>query len=94
MAFLVPSGSPFARSACDGSRRTILVPHFDHAILIAKTAASTRVSTFSRYERLLVADCSDTGARSNLESLACEYLKILDRDGIKTPSRWRNIGPR
>jgi glycosyltransferase involved in cell wall biosynthesis len=71
---------------------TIVIPHFNRAALLAQTVNSVRASSFAQYEIVVVDDGSDPSPRADIEQLAGEDLRILDRDGKKGPSRSRNIG--
>jgi glycosyltransferase involved in cell wall biosynthesis len=71
---------------------SVVIPHFNRAALLAQTVNSVRASSFAQYEILVVDDGSEPSPRADIERLAGEDLRILDRDGKKGPSRSRNIG--
>lgn len=72
---------------------SIIIPHYARPALLAEAVASVRASTEQRFEILIVDDGSDASDWEALQELADERTRILRRDdGIKGPSRCRNLG--
>ena len=72
---------------------SIVTPHFNRADLLADTIKSVRAQSRSDWELIVVDDRSDPAHWEKIQALAGPQIKVLQRiDGIKGPSRCRNLG--
>jgi glycosyltransferase involved in cell wall biosynthesis len=72
---------------------SIIIPHFNRPQLLAEALASVRASTEQRFEIIVVDDGSSAADWEAVQALADERTRIFRRsDGIKGPSRCRNLG--
>ena len=72
---------------------SVVIPHFNRAELLHETLASLQAQDFDHWEAVVV----DDGSRDDQWELACHFnderVRFLRRnDGIKGPSRCRNLG--
>ncbi len=76
-----------------GSLVSIVIPHFNRATLLAQTLQSVKLQDYENWEVLVVDDGSVDTHWTTTQQLATERVHILKRtDGIKGPSRCRNLG--
>lgn len=72
---------------------SIVIPHFNRSQLLAETLNSIRRQTSTQWEVIVVDDGSDAAELEAVEQLQDEQIRVLRRtDGIKGPSRCRNLG--
>ena len=72
---------------------SIIVPHFNRAELLAETVASILSQSCSDWEIIIVDDGSTADQFKLVRAMASDRILVLQRiDGLKGPSRCRNIG--
>ena len=72
---------------------SVIIPHYERPSLLADTIASVRASSDQRFEIIVVDDGSKGLDWKAARSLADDSTLVLQRvDGIKGPSRCRNLG--
>lgn len=72
---------------------SIIIPHFSRSALLAEAVASVRASSEQNFEIIIVDDGSPDEDWCAIQHLAQGRTTVIQRiDGIKGPSRCRNIG--
>lgn len=72
---------------------SIVIPHFARPALLCAAVKSVMASTEQQFEIIIVDDGSSTEDWRAVQVLADERTKVLQRaDGIRGPSRCRNLG--
>ena len=72
---------------------SVVIPHFARPGLLAEAVASIRASSYRTFEIIVVDDGSPFEDWQKVESMAATDLRVFQRgDGVKGPSRCRNIG--
>lgn len=72
---------------------SIVIPHFNRADLLSETISSIKVLDYGNWEAIIVDDGSDDSEWQAIQEFAEDRIRIIQRkDGIKGPSRCRNLG--
>jgi len=72
---------------------SIVTPHFNRFRLLSETVNSIQQQDYVNWELIIVDDGSNESEWGSLMKLASERIQVLRRtDGIKGPSRCRNLG--
>jgi glycosyltransferase involved in cell wall biosynthesis len=72
---------------------SIIIPHYNRAKLLAETIDSVRSQHCKDWEVIVVDDGSAEREWRDIQSLADKSIRVIKRtDGIKGPSRCRNMG--
>jgi hypothetical protein len=72
---------------------SVIIPHFNRAALLQVAVESVLQSSRQDFEVIIVDDASDPSEAARAHSLVSDKVRVLDRrDGLKGPSRCRNIG--
>lgn len=72
---------------------SIVIPHFNRLRLLRETILSIRAQTYENWEVIVVDDGSEEHQWVALQELATDRVSIVQRrDGMKGPSRCRNLG--
>ena len=72
---------------------SVIIPHFNRPVLLAEAVASIRASSFRAFEIIVVDDVSNDSDWLLVQAMESSDLRVFRRlDGIKGPSRCRNIG--
>ena len=72
---------------------SIVIPHFNRVELLVETLRSIEAQDYANWEAWVVDDGSAAQQWTVLQGMATERIHILQRtDGIKGPSRCRNLG--
>jgi glycosyltransferase involved in cell wall biosynthesis len=72
---------------------SIVIPHFNRANLLTAALASLRAQRETSWEALVVDDGSEPEQWESTKAMAGTQVQVLQRrDGIKGPSRCRNLG--
>ena len=72
---------------------SIIIPHYNRAKLLAETIDSVRRQSHADWEVIVVDDGSDDQEWLAIQLFADERIRIIKRtDGLKGPSRCRNLG--
>lgn len=70
-----------------------MIPHFNRLRLLSETVNSIQQQDYVNWELIIVDDGSNESEWDSLIKLASERIQVLRRtDGIKGPSRCRNLG--
>ncbi len=71
----------------------VVIPHFNRSSLLGHTLESLYRQTFTEWEAIVVDDGSSPEEWGAVQKMAGDRVAVLQRtDGIKGPSRCRNIG--
>lgn len=72
---------------------SIIIPHFNRSALLQQAINSVKAQSYTNWEIIIVDDGSDATEWERLKTYEEEKIEIHKRaDGIKGPSRCRNIG--
>lgn len=72
---------------------SVLIPHYNRAALLAETLQSLVSQSYANWEAIVVDDGSEPEEWNTAQQFADPRIRFLKRtDGIKGPSRCRNIG--
>jgi glycosyltransferase involved in cell wall biosynthesis len=72
---------------------SIIIPHFERPELLRETLDSVCAQTTPNWEVIVVDDGSSEDVYSRIKALSSEKIQIIQRqDGLKGPSRCRNLG--
>ena len=72
---------------------SIVIPHFNRLELLLETIGPIRAQDYHNWEIIVVDDGSTDQEWNALQELATDRVRVLKRmDGIKGPSRCRNLG--
>lgn len=72
---------------------SIIIPHFNRSLLLKEAVDSVKKQTYKSWEIIIVDDGSEYDEWFNIQAYQEENIKIFRRtDGVKGPSRCRNIG--
>ena len=78
---------------CGSPAVTVVIPHFNRSELLGQTLRSLESQTVSAWEAIVVDDGSRPEEWACVQKYANQRIRVLQRtDGIKGPSRCRNIG--
>lgn len=72
---------------------SIIIPHFNRASLLLQTIESIKQQDYQNWEVIIVDDSSSKEQWNLVQRYASEKIYIIERsDGLKGPSRCRNLG--
>ncbi|MFM7832340.1 MAG: glycosyltransferase family A protein, partial [Planctomycetaceae bacterium] len=72
---------------------SVIIPHFQRLQLLQQTLLSLQQQSFTDWEAIVVDDGSAPPVWTQLQQLQSERVRVLRReDGVKGPSRCRNLG--
>lgn len=72
---------------------SIIIPHFNRSELLRETVRSVASQSVPNWELIIVDDGSCSSEFSQLRRLETDNIRVLQRvDGLKGPSRCRNLG--
>lgn len=72
---------------------SVIIPHFERVELLRETLQSLERQSSSAWEAVIVDDGSSEPCWNELQTLATAGIRVLRRsDGLRGPSRCRNIG--
>lgn len=72
---------------------SVVIPHFERPELLRETLDSVCTQTTSNWEVIVVDDGSSADVYSRIKALSSDKIHIIQRqDGLKGPSRCRNLG--
>jgi len=72
---------------------SVIIPHFQRLQLLQQTLLSVQQQSFTDWEAIVVDDGSAPPIWTELQQLQSERVRVLRReDGVKGPSRCRNLG--
>ena len=72
---------------------SVVIPHFERLALLKETLQSVQAQTGAEWEVVIVDDGSTSSVWQAVQELAGEKVRVLQRkDGMKGPSRCRNLG--
>lgn len=72
---------------------SVIIPHFERMSLLLQTMASLQQQSYRHWEAIIVDDGSAAPVWQQLQELRNDRVRVLRReDGVKGPSRCRNLG--